>query len=186
MRDFANTMFSSVCSDIFGSPTIFNSWFGDYPFDWTQWRPQVPYTLTYTTSSIGKSDKLSKELVSADYPPSNVIIDSNKNLVLELAVAGYKKENISIEQSPEDSNYLRISVSSGEETKDTDKEDKGKKPEKVYLQKGISTKKSYVEFYVDPQKFDITKVSASLVDGILTVNVGKNENAKVLKSVKID
>lgn len=184
MADFVNSLFNSACSELFGSIDTFNSWLGDSnTFDWSGWstRTALPTTYPYTTTVIINNKKLDKELVSSDYPPSDVFMDSEKNLVLELAVAGYNKEDIHIEQSEVDEDYLVVSIvpKKVEESLDS------KKPKKAYLQKSISKRKAFVKYYIEPKKFDITKVSASLKDGILTIVIAKNDTAKSFKPVDI-
>ncbi len=186
MNSFAKDAFSLVCTNLFGSGDAVNDWFtGDNFFDWGSWQPAapiVPRGNIFTT--IYNPGKLSKELVTGDFPPSDVIINSDKQLLIRLAVAGYKKGEIHIEQSPEDTDYLRVSVEPctfGDEEKS-----KGnKKPDEVYLQQGISRRKARVDFYVDPKRFDISKVDASLSDGILRILVDVNKEQKVLKPIEI-
>ncbi len=87
-------------------------------------------------------------LVKAVYPKYDLVRNEDGSFSLEIAVAGFKKEDISVEQK---NNALLI-------------EGKGSKELRSYLHKGISTKPFKLMF---PLSVDWKLKSASLFDGIL-------------------
>lgn len=91
---------------------------------------------------------------AATYPPYNIIKLSDTKAVLELAVAGFKEEDISITV---DENNLKISASIQKSPED---------PEINYIYKGIGTRAFEKTFSLATD----TKVeSAEYADGILSV-----------------
>jgi molecular chaperone IbpA len=107
------------------------------------------------------------ELFSKDtyYPPHNIVKNSDTEYSIELALAGFTKENLEISV---ENNILTIA---GESTKSSDKK---------YVHKGISTRKFKRAFKIGAYyKVD----NAALVDGILTITLIKEvpEEAKPKK-----
>jgi molecular chaperone IbpA len=93
-------------------------------------------------------------LTTANYPPHNIVAHSDNKFVLELAVAGFKKSEISIQESQ---GLLTVKGSKNEDT-----------PE--YQYRGIATRDFEKSFRIA----DYFKVSdASLEDGILSVTFYK-------------
>lgn len=116
---------------------------------------------------LQKLNSVHKEAVSQSFPPYNVRKENDDTFILELAVAGYNKNSLSI---TENDGTLEI---------------KGERPEDAesYLHKGIASRKFTRNFalseymYVD---------SAELKDGMLYVVVKREvPEEKKPKTVKI-
>lgn len=101
------------------------------------------------------------------YPPYNVVKVNDDKLVMEFAVAGFKKSDISITT---EKNTLKI-----EGTKDAD--------EKEYLHKGIAARK-FTRVFTLPEYFEVE--SAGFEDGILYIDLFRNiPEEKKPKSIRI-
>jgi len=97
---------------------------------------------------------------STTYPPYNVLSTSEDDFVIELAVAGFKMDNLSITQ---DGSKLTIDGSVPVTNPFDDDVD-----EPTYLHKGISSRSFKREFVIAEY---VTVEDAKLEDGILTVNL---------------
>lgn len=109
--------------------------------------------------SFGFQDIHNRSLkaLGAKFPPYNVIDKANGEMVLEFAVAGFSKEQLSVSVK---GNSLLISG----EAKVLDESP----DEYVFLTRGISSRSFTREFTIS----DTVKVkSVTLVDGILTVTL---------------
>ena len=107
---------------------------------------------------------------SGGYPPYNIVKVNETSYAISLAVAGFNKDDIKVEQ---DGNTLFISA------EDTSEED-----EKEYLHKGIATRSFKREFSLA----DYVEVTASKLDnGILVVTLEQNiPDEKKPRTIKID
>ena len=102
------------------------------------------------------------------YPPHNVIKDGEDSYGIELAVAGFSRDQISIETQD---GLLKIT---GEAQKD----------EREYTYKGISTR-SFTRQFTLAEYVEVT--DATLKDGILCVSLKRNvPEEKQPRKVKID
>jgi molecular chaperone IbpA len=102
------------------------------------------------------------------YPPHNVIKDGEDSYGIELAVAGFSRDQISIETQD---GLLKIT---GEAQKD----------EREYSYKGISTR-SFTRQFTLAEYVEVT--DATLKDGILYVSLKRNvPEEKQPRKVKID
>jgi len=113
-------------------------------------------------------NKLSKDLVSSNWPPSNVGVGPNGELTIDVALAGYKKSDIDVYMGADDK--LIVEVPARDVARATS-----------LMQNGIKTGKGKVEFFVDPDKFDATKIDVSFEDCILSITVERAEGAKQRK-----
>ena len=114
---------------------------------------------TYTPFTIGLDETFSRLEALAgtrdNYPPHNVINGSDGRTILELALAGFSKEELSVET---ERNVLTISAN------------KSSKEEKKYSHKGISHK----NFTRNWQLADDVEVeSVEFKDGLLTITLMK-------------
>ena len=111
-------------------------------------------------------------LNNISYPPHNIITISDDEFLLELAVAGFKKSEITIQEA---AGVLSIK---GEKADESDKTDT------AYQHRGIA-RRSFTKSLRIAEYFEIT--SATLEDGILTIRFVKNipEEAKP-KLIAID
>lgn len=104
-----------------------------------------------------------------EYPPYDIYYEDDGSCVLEVALAGYPKENVSVKT---EMNNLIISATKVEEKE----------------KKGFSrmAKRAFTKSFKDPYgKFDLSKIKAVLKDGVLKVVVPAKEDATP-KSVEIE
>lgn len=92
---------------------------------------------------------------SAYYPPSNIYKDG-EDYVVELAVAGFKKEELEVYVKE---NNLIISGSKSEDAKEPT----------TYIHRGISTKKFLKSYELN--SYAVIR-EATYVDGLLSIRVG--------------
>jgi molecular chaperone IbpA len=108
---------------------------------------------------------------TATYPPYNVIKFSDDDYVMEFAVAGFKKDNISITT---DKNVLTVN---GE------KEDPEFEKDSGYVHKGIAGRKFSRSFTL-PEYFEV--VGAEMEDGMLLITLERQiPEEKKPKSIRI-
>ena len=102
------------------------------------------------------------------YPPYNVVKVDDDHLVMEFAVAGFKKDEISVTT---EKNVLTI------------KSTKDDADEKDYLHKGIAARK-FTRSFTLPEYFEVE--SASVDNGILYIDLIRNiPEEKKPKTIKI-
>lgn len=101
--------------------------------------------------------------VTAGYPPHNIVKTSENSYILELAVAGFKKEEISIEE-------LNGQVTIRGSKKNSSTPDS----EEFYQYRGIG-QRSFDKTFTLAEYIKIS--GADLEDGILTISFVKNEPA---------
>jgi len=94
---------------------------------------------------------------TSNYPPHNIIKHDDNNYDIEMAVAGFNKEDISIEQQD---SVLTISASH--------KENKDISQDKNYIHKGISTRSFERRFTLAEH---VVVHTASVSAGILTIKL---------------
>jgi molecular chaperone IbpA len=113
-------------------------------------------------------EKLFAQPVKATYPPYNIVKIDEDKYVMEFAVAGFKKDDISVTT---EKNVLSI------------KADKTEADEKNYTHKGIAARK-FTRAFTLPEYFEVD--SASVNDGILYIDLVRNvPEEKKPKSIKI-
>jgi molecular chaperone IbpA len=100
------------------------------------------------------------------FPPVNVVRKNEYNFIVELAVAGYKQDEIEITA---EKNSLRVTGKKAEED------------ERDYLVKGIAGRKFSRQFVLSDT---VVVRNANLVDGILSINL-ENVIPEEQKSRKI-
>lgn len=108
--------------------------------------------------------KLPSTIISNHFPPCNYSADEDGTLHFEFAVAGYKKEEVELKFEDD---HLVLHLNPAKE------EAKGK-----VFQKAIKLSESTTRAYVPFSKYDVSKVDASLADGLLKVSVPVKEEAK--------
>jgi molecular chaperone IbpA len=102
------------------------------------------------------------------YPPYNIVKINDDNLVMEFAVAGFKKDEISVTT---EKNVLSIKSTKD----DTD--------EKDYLHKGIAARK-FTRSFTLPEYFEVD--GATVDNGILYIDLVRNiPEEKKPKTIKI-
>ena len=103
--------------------------------------------------TLQRIQKTVKEPLDNSFPPHNIIEKDDDNLVIELAIAGYTEEDVSVKV---DDNQLII--------------EGGKESEDKYLHQGIANRKFRKAFTLG--EFLVVQ-SAKLSDGILSVHIEK-------------
>ena len=91
--------------------------------------------------------------------------------IFEINVAGINKENININI---ENDYLIVSVNEKEESENKNE---------TYLRKEISYKNAKRKYYVGNIKEE--NINASLINGILTIHVGKENYKQAKKNIEI-
>jgi molecular chaperone IbpA len=99
------------------------------------------------------------EAATQSYPPHNIVKTTDNVFILELAVAGFKKHELSVE---EHQGILTIKGS---------KENFGEDHQDVYQHRGIA-KRSFVKTFRIAEFFEV--VNSKLEDGILSITFMKN------------
>ncbi len=113
-------------------------------------------------------EKLFTQPTKATYPPYNVVKINDEKIVMEFAVAGFKKDEINVTT---EKNILSIVA------------ERPESDEKNYLHKGIAARKFSRSFNL-PEYFEVE--SAGHEDGILYIDLVKNvPEEKKPKSIKI-
>ena len=115
----------------------------------------VIYTNTFATLSQ-EFDKMFANTTKTAYPPYNVVKVNDDKFVMEFAIAGFKKDEVSVTA---EKNVLSIKA----EKKDAD--------EKSYLFKGIAARR-FVRSFSLPEFYEVE--SAGMEDGILYIDLIKN------------
>ena len=113
---------------------------------------------------------------NSSFPPYNLIrLDENK-FIIEMAVAGYKKDDITIKTS-EDKLYISVEKKSGEVTQ--------KPKDYLVIHKGLTERKFDKVFSIS-KGYNIQIKDAKLEDGILAINIESYpKNVKKLKEYKL-
>jgi len=101
-------------------------------------------------------EKLFTQPTKATYPPYNIVKIDEDKIVMEFAVAGFKRDDISITT---EKNVLSI------------KADRPEADDKAYLHKGIAARKFTRAFNL-PEYFEVE--SAGFEDGILYIDLIRN------------
>lgn len=108
----------------------------------------------FFNSSIGFRDI---QFSPPNYPPYNISTDDEKTYLLEVAVAGYPKDSIKIEEK---NNVLKI-IGTKQQVED-----------RKYLTKGISSKEFVLAI---PIGKSINIDTAEYVDGMLNIHLSRKE-----------
>jgi molecular chaperone IbpA len=119
------------------------------------------YLLQIQRNSIGMDEWFRKFDDSfetlTNYPPHNLVKESNSDFRLELALAGYKGEDIRVST---EGNVLTVDVAEDGKTKDTTQ----------YLHNGIAKRRGKRKWTLSD---DVVVGHVSFVDGLLTVKLNR-------------
>lgn len=128
----------------------------------------VLFTDPFIGSFAQEFEKAFRTPTTTSYPPYNIVKIDEDKIVMEFAVAGFKKDDISITT---EKNVLSI------------KADKPDTDEKSYLHKGIAARK-FTRSFTLPEYFEVE--SAGFEDGILYIDLIRNiPEEKKPKSITI-
>lgn len=112
----------------------------------------------FGTFSVG-FDQLFQELERAkyvsntSYPPYNIVKVDDENYLIEMAVAGFKPEDIELTLTEN-----KLTVSANEKDK----------PTSEYLHKGLSSREFYKDFILNK---DVVVKRADIVNGVLQIQL---------------
>lgn len=115
-----------------------------------------------------KSSRLS---YSDSFPASNVITDSD-GCTIELALAGYKKENLHIEV-----NDMLITIT-GDAIKDN-------RTDRKYHNHRIK-RNAFKSSYSVPDEYNLNEMEASFEDGILCITIPRREKKETKRLIQIN
>lgn len=107
---------------------------------------------------------------ATNFPPTDIyVIEEDGTLVFELAVAGYKPEDIRITFSGDS---LQISdVKEG-------KLDKVEEKKRRFFKNRIARRDFSLKYSLAPGKFDTENAEASYADGILKIEIPRSQSSK--------
>lgn len=106
------------------------------------------------------ANKLTKEICSNVFPPSDLYEDSSDgSFVIEAALAGCKEEDIQVGY---EDNYVNVTIAPSAEDKD-----------KVIFQRGIKRRQSEstTSYFVDPTRYDANEITVTFENGMLKIRV---------------
>ena len=125
--------------------------------------------------------KINSSLISSQCPPVNYGVDINGSLIINVALAGKKKEDIDVNF---EDNYLTIEVGKLPEKEDVEEKEEEDAPvhEIGWIQRGFR-EYDYAKqsIFIDTTKFDIEKLEMKMEDGMLDITIPKLECLKPRK-----
>lgn len=106
------------------------------------------------------------ELVDSGFPPCNMKVDKDKNLLIEFAVAGYEENEIKLTY---EKNHLVVTI-----------EPKKEEDDKTYrvIRHGIKRGKVITRVYVPSSLYDSQSIKAKFKNGVLSVNISSLPEVK--------
>lgn len=122
---------------------------------------------------IQNSDRysLSGLYPEGNFPAYDVYVEKdkkeNQNLVYEIALAGYAKDEIEVEF---ESDWLKISLVPQEKA-DAD-------TEKKYIERKLRKRKGHFKFFTPTSKFNVSKAEADFKEGIVKITIPFTEESK--------
>lgn len=131
-----------------------------------------PMTYTYIGNDYPQTNDVVKATVESPLA-FNLITDSDKEVTLELAMAGVKKENLKITKKGRIFTITCIGTKSDDDKKDEKKV--------AILRKGLkvpSTDGDVTSYFSVPEQFDVDKAKFNYEDGLLTIVVPLKEEEK--------
>lgn len=154
-------------------------------------------TICYNTKTYNNgrciNSRAKKEIVSHDYPITDVYTDENGDFNATVYVPGYSKDQVYVDFK---NNYLNIYATKNGEWKDvlvksedgvtyeapvTSEEDAGKKEIKNYTYIQKQAKDMPIEeqhILVDTTRYEIKKLKKSLENGVLRIYIPAREETK--------
>lgn len=110
------------------------------------------------------------EPYSNNYPVTNIFLAKDGSVVLEIAVCGFKKDEIFIERED-----AILNISATKKTNETNDMKEG-----YYALKKISTK-NWSLSYKCSERMDLDNISSKLENGIISIEIPLKESAKPIK-----
>lgn len=119
-------------------------------------------------ANIFKDVTVDKKVINLpSYPPCDCFINRDYSVTIRFALAGYKKEEVSVEISK--TNQLIIKTEPLKEIEGP-----------VYLHRKISHKKVDISLQLDTN-YDLSKAEVSFNDGLLTIVIPRSVDATITK-----
>jgi len=112
------------------------------------------------------------------YPPANVYLTKDKQLVFEFALSGFEKDNISLLFQ---GNHMVLTVKTPDEQKEENYKDVRFLKRRLKLREIIDQK-----YYVPAHRFDREQVTARYKNGLLRIIIPPKENATKEEGIKVD
>jgi len=162
MRDKIVIDIGQIMDEIFEATRSFGENFGDKARERTaeefyRWNDQVDYYPSYS------------------YPPMNVYLTKDKEMVIEFALAGFREEDLNIEFQGD---YMVFSAKAPEMEPDEDVR---------YFKRRLKFKEIEEQRYFVPEdKFDRQNAKAVFKNGVLKVTVPPNEEVQTREGIKVD
>jgi len=119
--------------------------------------------------------RFNKLVSSSQFPPANILCNTKtKELTIQVALAGYSEEDISLSFQ---SDYLKLVVDRVEKGDDSLKE--GQEITEYVMQRGIKLPQ-HVEasWMIDPRYYSRDNVKVSFKDGLLTIVIAPRDEIK--------
>jgi HSP20 family molecular chaperone IbpA len=137
--------------------------------------PSNPFGFSELFTDFDFFSNKEKEL---RYPPINIIKTQGNELIIEMAVAGFSKEELSVEISLKglviSGSHVTSHPASVSKETSTLEEHLATRSAFEYIRKHISDKPFSVEFSI-PQTYDTENTHVSYIDGILKVTIPLKE-----------
>jgi len=102
-------------------------------------------------------------IVDSSFPPCDVWIDKDKNLLIEFAIAGVAEDEVNLSYEKD---YLILEFNPKKEEDDKDYK---------ILHRGIKRSKSTTKVYVPATKYDQETIKAKIDKGLLSIRISSKE-----------
>lgn len=106
-----------------------------------------------------------------NFPPVDVIVNNNKDIIFKFALAGYEEDSIELEF---EGDYMILTL-------DPQRDQLGE--DEHYLRRGIKKSQARPKYYVPGGLYDQDKAEAKFTKGLLVVTIPSDEKAR---SKKVD
>lgn len=111
----------------------------------------------------------------SNFPPVDVIVRNNKDIVFKFALAGYEEDSIELEF---EGDYMILTLDPSEGRLGEDEH---------YLKRGIKKAQTRTKYYVPSGLYSQEKTKAEFKKGLLVVNIPSNEKARSKKvNISVD
>jgi len=162
MKDRIVIDIGQIMDEIFEATRSFGENFGERARErtaeeFTRWNDQVDYYPSYS------------------YPPMNVYLTKDKQMVFEFALAGFREEDLNIEFQGD---YMVFSAKAPEMEPDEDVR---------YFKRRLKFKEIDEQRYFVPEdKFDRESAKAVFKNGVLKITVPPNETIETKEGIKVE
>jgi len=134
--------------------------------------PFNPFKVFENIYKLDQVPRQIRELSASSFPPANVYVTKGKELIIEVAMAGVKPEQVKLDL---EGRTLVLDIDKSIKEGDTDPKEGWYK-----LQGGIKDFTQVRTTYTIPRQYDLGRIEANVKDGMLTVKVQPTEETKRL------